>query len=202
MRAGGGRRRGARLWGAPRPRVPERTRKRDDRKTRCSCPSGSSVPIPGTERCAKARSRAVARRWRCVGAVLPCALAGVDETASRPPPAGVAGISKYGLTTVTKLVVAIPLASLVALGLASRCDVEVRMAGGQAGPDLRPVSLLSPRKSPMSTSTHPTTLFRGRLMQLRLHAAANAGSRSDWQRTSSRCSMQSIITRRTCLAAS
>ena len=112
--------------------------------------------------------------WRCVAIVLLLAvLAGLAYETGKPGKAGPA-VSKqvqYIITTLTKPAVAIPLASLIAVLLASLlrrlrfewlvykpgpiCVCELAVAPGVPDVDVGRLS----------------TLFRGRLMELRLHAA-------------------------------
>jgi hypothetical protein len=113
--------------------------------------------------------------WRCVAVVfLLAVLAGLAYEAGKPGTAGpmFSKQIQYVITTLTKPAVAIPLASVIVLALASMLRRlrfewlvfkpgpifvrELAVASGVADIDI----------------AHLTTLFRGRLMQLRLHAPA------------------------------
>ena len=111
--------------------------------------------------------------WRCVGVVfLLTVLAGLAYEAGKPAAAGPASSRhfQYVITTVTKPAVAIPLASLVVLGLASLLRrLRFEWLVFKPGPIFVRELAVAPDVTDVDIA-HLTTLFRGRLMQLRLHA--------------------------------
>lgn len=111
--------------------------------------------------------------WRCVGAVaLVGALAGLAYESGKPGAAGpaVSVQVQYVITTLTKPAVAIPLASVIVIALASilrRLRFEWLVL--KPGPIFVQELAVAPNVTDIDIA-HLTTLFRGRLMKLRLHA--------------------------------
>ncbi|HEY2319811.1 MAG TPA: hypothetical protein VGH67_16005 [Solirubrobacteraceae bacterium] len=113
--------------------------------------------------------------WRCAGVVLLLvALAGLAYEAGKPPAAGPVFSKQieYVITTVTKPAVAIPLASLIVVALASLLRrLRFEWLVFKPGPICVRELAVAPGVTDLDI-THLTGLFRGRLMQLRLHAPA------------------------------
>ena len=111
--------------------------------------------------------------WRCVGLVtLVGLLAGLAYETGKPGAVGPAFSDQvqYVITTVTKPAVAIPLASLIVIALASILRrLRFEWLVFKPGPIFVQEIAVAPSVTDIDIA-HLTTLFRGRLMQLRLHA--------------------------------
>jgi hypothetical protein len=113
--------------------------------------------------------------WRCVVAVILLAvLAGLAYEAGKPGRAGPMFSERiqYVITTLTKPAVAIPLASVIVLALISIARrLRFEWLVFKPGPLFVRELAVAPGVADIDVA-HLTTLFRGRMMQLRLHAPA------------------------------
>jgi len=113
--------------------------------------------------------------WRCVAILfLLAVLAGLAYEAGKPGAAGpmFSKQVQYVITTLTKPAVAIPLASLIVVAIASMLRrLRFEWLVFKPGPIFVRDLAVAPGVTDIDIA-HLTTLFRGRLMQLRLHAPA------------------------------
>ena len=113
--------------------------------------------------------------WRCVaGVFLLAVLAGLAYEAGKPGAAGpmVSTHVQYVIKTLTEPAVAIPLASVIVLALASMLRrLRFEWLVFKPGPIFVRELAVAPGVGDIDVA-HLTTLLRGRLMQLRLHAPA------------------------------